>query len=55
MLITLAHDDILTNVFFASKAWDAGDADYGVARVNRATRARAIGTYLRSQFISVHL
>jgi hypothetical protein len=25
--------------------WDAADADRGIARVNRATRARAIGTY----------
>jgi hypothetical protein len=53
--ITLAHDEILTNRFFASKAWDAGAADCGIARVNRATRARAIGTYLRYQFISVYL
>jgi hypothetical protein len=39
----------------AFKAWDAGDADRGIARVNRATRARAIGAYLRRQFISDHL
>jgi hypothetical protein len=40
---------------FAFKAWDAVDADCGIARVNRATHARAIGTYLRYQFISVYL
>ena len=39
----------------AFKAWDAGDADRGIARVNRATRARAIGTCLRSHFGSVYL
>jgi hypothetical protein len=26
--------------YVACKAWDAGDADCGIARVNRATRAR---------------
>jgi hypothetical protein len=35
--------------------WDAADADRGVARVNRATRARAIGAYLRGQFLVDHL
>jgi hypothetical protein len=44
--ITLSHDGILTNGFFFYKAWDTGDADRGIRRVNRATRARAIGTYL---------
>ena len=29
-------------MFIADKAWDAGDADRGIARVNRATRARVI-------------
>ena len=39
--ITLSHDQILTTKrFVASEAWDAGDADRGIARVNRATRAR---------------
>ena len=41
--------------FVACRAWGAGDADRGIARVNRATRARAIGTYLRRLFISDHL
>ena len=40
---------------FACKTWDAADADRAVARLNRATRARPIGTYLRAQFISVYL
>jgi hypothetical protein len=38
---------------FAVKAWGAGDVDRGIARVNRAMRARAIGTYflnLRGHF-----
>jgi hypothetical protein len=38
--ITLAHNEILTNEILESKAWDAGDADCGIARVNRATRGR---------------
>jgi hypothetical protein len=37
---------------FASKAWDAVDADRGIARVNRATRARAFGTCLRTSVSS---
>ena len=41
--------------YVARKAWGAGDADRGIARVNRATHARAIGTYLRRLFISDHL
>jgi hypothetical protein len=50
--ITLSHawwnfDEL----FVASKAWDAGDADCGVARANRVARARAIGAYLRGQFL----
>jgi hypothetical protein len=40
---------------FAWKAWDAGDADRGIARVNRAPRARAIGTYLLGHFLVLHL
>jgi hypothetical protein len=40
---------------FASKAWDAGDVDRGIARVNHATRARAIGTCLRTHFGTVYL
>jgi hypothetical protein len=31
------------------------DADRGIARVNRATRARAFGTCLRAQFGTGHL
>ena len=31
------------------------DADCGIARVNRATRARAIGTYLRGQYYFFYL
>jgi hypothetical protein len=45
----------LHKVFVAGKAWDAGDADGGIARVCRATHARGIGTYSRAQFISDHL
>jgi hypothetical protein len=41
--------------YLTVKAWELGDADRGIARVNRATRARAIGTYLLGQFISDHL
>ena len=36
--ITLSHDKGI----FDPKAWDAVDADCGIARVNRATRARAL-------------
>jgi hypothetical protein len=43
--ITLSHDGILMNGFFATKAWDAGDADRGIARVNIATRALFAHTY----------
>jgi hypothetical protein len=53
--ITLAHDEIFDKRIFASKAWDAVDADRGIARVNRATRARAFGTCLRAQFGTRHL
>jgi hypothetical protein len=42
----LAGKNISRGPFFASKAWDSVDADRGIARVNRATHARAIGTYL---------
>jgi len=42
-------------MIFALKAWDAGDADRGIARVNRATRARAIGTYFCVHFLAHHL
>ena len=41
--------------FLPYKLWDAVDADCGIARVNRATRARAIGTYLRRQFLAEDL
>jgi hypothetical protein len=52
----LAHDEIFDKRIFASKTWDAVDAERGIARVNRATRTRAIGTSnLRAQFGSVHL
>ena len=30
---------------FVCKTWDAADADCSIARVNRTTRGRAIGTY----------
>ena len=43
------------NRIFAFKTWDTADADRRVARVNRATRVRAIGTYLRRQSGSLHL
>ena len=36
---------------FTFQLWDTVDADRGIARVNRATRGRAIGTYLRAQKI----
>jgi hypothetical protein len=57
MLITLAHDEILTNEFLRLKSgtWYTGDADCGIALVNRATRARAIGTYSRCHFLVDHL
>ena len=38
----MSHDRILTKLFVAFKAWDAGDADRGIARVNCAERTRAI-------------
>ena len=38
----MAHDEILTKRIFVRKTWDAADADRGIARVNRATRARYI-------------
>ena len=41
--------------FVACKTWNAEDADRGIVRVNRVTRGRAIGTYLRTHFGSVHL
>jgi hypothetical protein len=41
--------------FVASKAWDAEDVDRGIARVNRATHARAICTYLRCHFLAEDL
>jgi hypothetical protein len=37
-------------LIFAFKTWNAADADCGTAQVNRATRGRAIGTYLRTHF-----
>ena len=37
-----SNDGILTKFFFAAKTWDSGDADCSIARVNRATHARAI-------------
>ena len=33
------------NILHSGKTWDAGDVDCGIAQVNRATRARAVGTY----------
>ena len=49
--LTLAHDDILTNGFLhVNRGARSADADRGVARVNRAMRARIIGIYLRCQF-----
>jgi hypothetical protein len=53
--ITLVNDEIFDKRVFAGKTWNAADADRGIARVNCATRGRAIGTYLRTHFGSVHL
>ena len=36
--------------YVACKAWDAGDADCGIARVNRATRALLAHTYSANLF-----
>ena len=55
MPITLSNDGIFDKLFVACEAWDAGDADRGFARVNRATRPRAIGTYLQRQFLVRYL
>ena len=41
--------------YVACEAWDAVDADCGIARVNRATHARAFGIYSRGHFVSFHL
>ena len=49
--ITLSHDGILTNVFCVCKWWEAVDADRGVARVNRATHARAVAHTLLFNFL----
>jgi hypothetical protein len=38
---------------FAFEIWDAADADHGIARVNRATRARY--WHIRGQFLAFHL
>jgi hypothetical protein len=46
--ITLAHDEILINGFLFVKR---GTLEMQIA----VSRARAIGTYLRDQFISLHL
>ena len=35
--------------------WNAADAERGIARLNRATHARAIGTFLRTQFLAEDL
>jgi hypothetical protein len=44
---------------FVFKLWDAVDADcgiaHGIARVNPATRTRAIGTYFTGQFLVIDL
>jgi hypothetical protein len=48
--ITLSHDGILTKGF-SCKWWDAVDADRGIARVNHATRAPAIGINFADHFI----
>jgi hypothetical protein len=37
-LVTLSHDEILTNRFLL---WDAADADRGIVRVDLVTRERA--------------
>ena len=36
-------------------SWDTADVDHGVARVNRATCARAIGVYFTVQILVNHL
>ena len=41
-------------IIFEIKLWDSGDADCGIARVNRATRARTIGTYLQYKNLTDH-
>jgi hypothetical protein len=51
--ITLSHDGILTIEFFVCKWWDAVGVDRGVARVSRATHARAIGEYFTVQIFFV--